>query len=68
MGVGREARSLTRGRGAESIIWGRAHPACILALTGESIWMAQVLLGLFLFLLLLLSSIIVGTNLPTPPL
>lgn len=30
--------------------------------------MAQVLLGLFLFLLLLLSSIIVGTNLPTPPL
>ncbi|XP_047642708.1 anti-Muellerian hormone type-2 receptor isoform X1 [Phacochoerus africanus] len=30
------------------------------AVPGESIWMAQVLLGLFLFLLLLLSSIIVA--------
>ncbi|XP_047642711.1 anti-Muellerian hormone type-2 receptor isoform X4 [Phacochoerus africanus] len=41
-------------------IWNLTQDRAQVEMQGESIWMAQVLLGLFLFLLLLLSSIIVA--------
>lgn len=63
LGVGGGARSLRSGRGVESGFGARLiQLSFLLFCPGESIWVALVLLGLFL-LLLLLGSIILGTNL-----
>lgn len=49
-------------------IWNLTQDRAQVEMQGESMWMVLALLGLFLLLLLLLGSIILGTNLTIPPL